>query len=187
MKQAFYDWWGLNVVLFSQINGLHWAVLDNLMLIVTTLGHPNLYPFYLAGAMWHAWRRPGRAALGNVATFAIAYPLVSVIAVPALKRWMDFPRPLSVLGADAVVVIGAADPAHSFPSGHAAFAVLMAASLIPGAPTGARMALVVFATLVCVSRIWVGAHFPADVVGGALLAVLAVAIVRRILPHENRA
>ncbi len=185
MKQALYDWWGFNVTLFEHINGFHWPAFDNLMLVVTTLGHPNLYPFYLAAALWRAWRRPGGAPLRNVLTLTIAYPLVSVLAVPALKGWMDFPRPLSALGTDAVVVIGTADPAHSFPSGHAAFAALLAASLMPGASTGARILLSAFAVLVCLSRISVGAHFPADVVGGALLAIGAAAIVRRVLPIDT--
>ena len=67
---------------------------------------------------------------------------------------------------------------HSFPSGHAAFAVLMAASLMPRIASGAQLALIVFAALACVSRIWVGAHYPADVLAGALIALVIVSLVR---------
>lgn len=181
MKQALYDWWGLNITLFERINGLHWAPFDTLMLVVTTLGHPNMYPFYLAAALWQAWRRPVGLVLRNVATFAIAYPLVSMIAVPLLKRALDFPRPIEALGANAVTVIGSSDAAYSFPSGHSAFAVLLAASMMPGASRGVRLILGGFAALVCISRISLGAHFPADVVGGALLAAGGVILARLTL------
>lgn len=186
MKHALYDWWGLNVALFAQINGVRWPPLDNFLAIMSALGHPGLYPLYLAAALWRAWRRPIAGATRNVLTLAIAYPLVSMIVVPALKRALDWPRPITVLGADAVNGAGLSDTAHSFPSGHAAFAVLLAASLMPGSSLVARLSLGAFAALVCLSRISLGAHFPADVVAGALLSLAIVAMVRLALPRGAR-
>jgi len=76
-----------------------------------------------------------------------------------------------------VIVVGPPEFHHSFPSGHATFSVLLAAALSPGVPRAAKWALWVFAMLVCVSRVSVGAHFPADVLAGALLAAATVLVV----------
>jgi len=104
-----------------------------------------------------------------------------MVLVPWLKATFDFPRPLTVLGTQAVTILGNPDPIHSFPSGHSAFATLMAASLAGGLPMRGKLALSAFAVLVCVSRIVVGAHFPADVVAGAAISLLVVWCLRLML------
>lgn len=176
-----YDWFGLNQSLFLLLNGIHAPLLDPFMLLCTRLGHPSLYPFYLAVAVLIAWRKPGVLAQQNVVTFALGFPLVSIIIVPTLKELLDFPRPLAALGEKAVNVLGEAEWHGSLPSGHAAFAVLLAASLMPGLPAGGRWALLIFALLVCISRLVVGAHFPADVAAGAAIALAVVWAIRAVL------
>lgn len=178
---AWYDWYGLNDALFFLLNGFHEAWFDRFLQGVTSLGHPALYPFYIALALCWSLARPASLPLRNVAVFAVAYVSVSVILVPVLKSALDFPRPAAVLGALAVIV-GDPDRAQSFPSGHAAFAVTLAASLGSGLGRVTRLILATFAVMVCLSRISVGAHFPADVAAGALLAVAAVAVVRAVVP-----
>lgn len=177
-----YDWYGLNDTLFLFLNGFHEVWFDRFMLGVTSLGHPALYPFYIALALCWSVARPVSLPLRNVAVFAVAYVSISVILVPVLKGMLDFPRPAAVLGGLAVIV-GDPDRTQSFPSGHAAFAVTLAASLGPGIGRVARLALATFAGVVCVSRISVGAHFPADVVAGAILALATVAMARVVIPR----
>lgn len=170
-----YDWFGLNVALFHLINGLHAVWWDDLMLAMTWLGDHNRYPFYLAVALVTAYARPRTFPLRNVLVFAIGNAFTGII-IPLLKPGIDFPRPLLALGHDAVVVVGEPELHHSFPSGHATFVVLLAAALGPGMSRPTKAACWFFAALVCLSRVAVGAHFPADVVGGALIALAAFAI-----------
>lgn len=90
----------------------------------------------------------------------------------------------------------------TFPSGHTTTATVFAAfavwALVPrtGAP-GRRAALVaaavVYAGVVGITRVWLGVHWPSDVVGGwlfgaaaATLAIAGVVTVRRRWPRINR-
>lgn len=187
MESQLYDWFGMNQQLFLLINRFHTPVLDNLMLLVTTLGHPKLFPFYIAAALVLMWRKPTVLPPRNVATFAVSYVVISLLLIPLTKSWFDFPRPISALGKQHVILVGHPDLVHSFPSGHAAFAILLAASLAPGMPWLARWILMLFALLVCVSRISVGAHFPADILGSLLITLPVVAVVRFLLGSPTKA
>ncbi|PWB54684.1 MAG: PAP2 family protein [Nitrosomonadales bacterium] len=173
-----YDCFGLNKSLFLLINKIHAPVLDQVMLSVTWLGHPRLYPFYMAALLLLSWRKPGIMPLRNLVVFTVSYVATSLIIVPTLKAALDFPRPSTIFGAQAITILGNPDRFHSFPSGHSAFAVLMAASLLPDIPRGGKLLLLLFALLVCISRISAGAHFPADVIGGATISILVVLAVR---------
>lgn len=175
-----YELFGLNTSIFLLINQFHAPVFDEVMLAVSGLSHPVLYAFYIAVALTLTLRKPDLLPLRNVVVFAISYVLTSLVVVPALKTTLDFPRPVSVLGKHAVTILGNPDVLQSFPSGHSAFAVIVAASLSPGMPRLGRMGLWSFAVLVCLSRISVGAHFPADVIAGAGIAIFVVFGVRAL-------
>lgn len=178
-----YDFFGINKSLFLLINQVHAPIFDQVMLVVTNLGHPAWYPPYLALALLLAWQRPAVLPQRNVVVFAVSYVLNSMIIVPAIKTALDFPRPVTVFGEGGVTILGTPDVIHSFPSGHAAFAVLMATSLAPGMPRTGRLLLLGFALLVCISRVSVGAHFPADVIAGAGIGMFVVWGVRSLCPR----
>ena len=71
---------------------------------------------------------------------------------------------------------------HSFPSGHTATAVAAAIVLSYFAPRAAPL-FAILAAAVAYSRLYVGVHFPLDIVGGALVgaatALLLLEVVRR--------
>jgi membrane-associated phospholipid phosphatase len=69
--------------------------------------------------------------------------------------------------------------AHAFPSGHMARALLVAAVCASVWPATRRYA-VVWAALVPFALVAAGFHTPSDVVGGALLATIAVATVAAV-------
>lgn len=91
-----------------------------------------------------------------------------------LKPLVDSDRPLGVLPAAAVHVIGPGYHFHSFPSGHAATAFLLAGVLAQGLrrPLPGVLA-VALAAGVAVSRSVVGVHWPLDTLAGAFGGWLA--------------
>jgi undecaprenyl-diphosphatase len=175
-----YDWFGLNQVLFRWINGLHAPWWDSFMLAVTAAADHRVFPIYVAAALGLAFLFARFLPMVNVVVFGIGYALNAAV-IGYLKDLFAFPRPLAVLGAQAVTVLGSERIANSFPSGHATFAFLIAAALTPGMHRGAQIALWSFAGLAALSRIVVGAHFPADVVAGALIGALTAIVVRLAL------
>lgn len=175
-----YAWGGLNRLLFLWINGLHSTYWDALMLIMTALGNHANYPLYMALALLLSAWRPLWLPRNNVLIFGVGYVMTGWI-VTQIKPLLDFPRPLLALGSYWVQVVGQPEFHHSFPSGHATFAVLLAASLSYQSTRPLRWLLWGFALLVCLSRLVLGAHFPADVLGGALIAYLSVYLLRWLI------
>ncbi len=114
---------------------------------------------------------------------------ISFIIGTTLKHLVHRNRPLSVFHDGitnhqiSVHVLGPSLYANSFPSGHT-FTVFSTASLFAGLYPGLALPLYAIASLTGLSRIYVGAHFPLDVLGGIVIGILSTAIVRRtILPR----
>lgn len=151
----------------------------------------------LSGLPALAWSNLTRLGDGGVLLIALAPLLIwrprawfaLVASVPAAsllstipKHLFSIPRPAAVVNADQLTVIGHTLTAHnSLPSGHAltVFTAVVAvlASVIPR-PRGVRqwsllVAGLLAASVVSLSRIAVGAHWPLDLVVGAALGWIA--------------
>jgi undecaprenyl-diphosphatase len=114
----------------------------------------------------------------------IVFPMV-VIAYFAtgavsnvIKLAVDRPRPVD----HALVPL---PTTGSFPSGHAATSFACAATLARYVSRRGAVVLYILAAAIAYSRVYVGVHYPLDVLGGAALG-LAVATALRLLPGALR-
>jgi membrane-associated phospholipid phosphatase len=125
----------------------------------------------------HRYQEQSTRWLATVAVFSIAY-LLDGWLISALKPLLDFPRPPLALPSGTVFVVGQPEYHHSLPSGHSTFAMLVVASLWPVLSRDWRMLGAFFVIWVGLSRISLGAHFPADVLAGFSLGLIVVLLVR---------
>jgi undecaprenyl-diphosphatase len=73
------------------------------------------------------------------------------------------------------------DP-HSFPSGHAARAIMLATAVCGLGPLWLAVVLLVWAPLVCLARVGMGLHYISDVLAGGVLGVAAGLVLLAAAP-----
>lgn len=121
------------------------------------------------------WRRPW--LLAAVVAASVAANLLATVLKLAIPRHRPQVHQL---------VHGPKD--HSFPSGHAATSFACATVLAAAAPR-ARVPLFLLAAAIAFSRVYVGVHWPLDVVCGALLGLAVgyavVRAARALLPRAG--
>jgi membrane-associated phospholipid phosphatase len=97
-----------------------------------------------------------------------------------LKEGIDRGRPADML---AEFHRRSVETGAGFPSGHTTIATVIAVTLIPYLPKKLRWIPFVWIAAVALSRIYLGVHLPLDVIGGLLVGLLVVSIIR-VMPQS---
>ena len=190
---AFDNCIALNQTLFFVINGMHSVYLDQLMLLGSRLGDFWNLPWIIgalvlmfavrtvASGTDHIRWLPERKTIIQLLLTLLAGYLLAAILVTLLKVWLHMPRPSVAITFATVHVLGEPESIYGFPSGHAAFAMLLTVVFWPRCRNLPRFLLILFAVWVGVSRINIGAHFPTDVIVGYLCGAFSGWIATRVL------
>lgn len=143
------------------------SFLDAVMPAVTNLYKLPWFIYGAAPALLALWLWRGRKnALRVLVVAALAAGSADFVAFHVIKPWVKRPRPeYTVAAVDVRVPNGGR---YGFPSNHASNSAAAAAVLSAAYP-GGTLLFAALALLVGYSRIYVGAHYPADVLAGLLL------------------
>jgi undecaprenyl-diphosphatase len=140
-------------------------------------GRLGLLWIVLAALLCGLYRRWGVLALTLVAVALADW------SAAAFKTLVDRPRP-PLRYPEPGPLVGTPHDA-SFPSGHAATS-FAAATMLSFAFPRLTPLLVVLASAVAFSRVYVGVHYPLDVLGGAALGALIATALRLLVTSRRR-
>ncbi len=153
--------------------------LDTLMIWITQLGVPVIVA--LVALQWFI--RTNRPHIRYAAICAGLSFLLGLGLNQLVLLMIHRPRPYDA-GVSHLLIAPSAD--WSFPSDHAtAVAAIAMAFLLARLPRHA-LAFAAMSVLVCVSRVYVGTHYASDVIGGAVIGIVAAILVPMLYRENSR-
>jgi len=159
----------LDITLFRFINGsMQNPVFDVVMPFLTDLNKQRIVLVLVAATLlWMVLRGSFRVRL-SVILLIVTIIVSDQLSSSVIKYWLERPRPCQYL--HNVHLLVSCGSGYSFPSSHAVnnfAAAIILAFFFP------RMKWWVFgfAVTVAFSRIYVGVHYPADVLGGSIIGL----------------
>ena len=161
-----------NILLFIQDN-IRNPVLTAIMRPITHLGDKGIFWIILTLILL-AFRKTRKAGLCSM--FALLFMVVLNNGI--IKHLVDRIRPYEVI--ESLKILVAKPDDASFPSGHTASSFASCTALLLSLPmvTDRRRARIctvaayILAVLIAFSRLYVGVHYPTDVLGGIVIGIL---------------
>jgi undecaprenyl-diphosphatase len=148
--------------------------LDPIMVWSTRAGTKGVVWLALLSGLLVADGRHGRSvAFAALAALLLAEGVINIALKPAIARERPFTR--RGLRGLTRLLVDAPGP-HSWPSAHAGSSMAAAAVLAAGNPALGPLFLFA-ALLIAYSRVYVGVHYPLDVLAGVVVGVLSALAV----------
>lgn len=145
---------------------LRCALLDPFMKLYTQLGNTGML-FIVLGLVMLCFQRTRRAGASALCAMLIGLIVVNFTIKPLAAR----ERPWVVM--EGFVNLVPEDDPNSFPSGHTNAAFAFALAVCMSAPERwMKIVAVCAAAVMGLSRLYVGVHFPSDVLAGAVIGSL---------------
>ncbi|MDA8335466.1 MAG: phosphatase PAP2 family protein [Peptococcaceae bacterium] len=161
-----------DVWLFYRINHFAgvWPVLDRVMILFAQYG---IFAYAVLMILaWFALPRRDENQRHALVTAALAGLLALAVNWALGLAWFR-PRPFVVLPRHTFTQLIAHAPDNSFPSDHAAGAFAFAAGSWGRTPRWITVTFTVLAVIIAVARVFVGVHWPTDVLAGMVVGILS--------------
>ena len=163
----------IDVELFMQVYQHRFPLANAVMPLITNLGSGGAIWLLLSLLLFLFHKNQGkRTAALTVTALVFSY----LLCQEWIKDWVARPRPFTSL--EGIITLVPYETSYSFPSGHTATSFACACVLAKLCPKIGWPAVFV-AAAIGFSRIYVGVHYPSDVLFGALFGIICGVIVLR--------
>ena len=154
--------------------------MDGFWIFVTHLGDEG-YLWIALGIVLLFWKKTRPIGITVLLSLLFDFLIINV----TLKGLVARPRPFVINEAIAPLV-GGVSPYRSFPSGHSggSFAAMLALS--KWVPKKIGIPAIILATMVALSRLYVGVHYPTDNLGGLVVGLVCSFAAYRIVKSVVR-
>jgi len=163
--------------------------LDIFMLIVTSTA--DILPFYLSPMLIISFILLVRKRSRRLGAILIISVLVTTLLVLQIKNIVYKDRPeyeFKVEGLDYRIELDAFSSSSTYPSGHAArsaaFALILS-YMLRSRRINLGSLLWIYPILISISRIYVGEHYPTDVIGGNILGLIVANTIGRAFKLDS--
>ena len=145
------------------------------VMFLTRLGDHGMLWIAMALVLM-AFRRTRRIGLTCAISMAIGLVLTNLV----IKNWVARVRPYEVVqGLECLV---GAQKDFSFPSGHTTNGLACAWVIFRLAPKKYGAPALALAIVIALTRLYVGVHYPTDILGGAVIGLACAMIALRLEP-----
>lgn len=145
----------------------------------TTLGNVGMIWIILSAGML-CFKKTRKAGVAGLVALLMGFVCTNLVLKPLVSRT----RPWLVLQG-LTTLVAEHDP-HSFPSGHTCAAFAAVCAWRPHLNRRWGTVALVCAALMGFSRLYVGVHFPSDVLAGALIGALSGWLVSWIMSKQKK-
>lgn len=173
--------YGIDAAATHWMNG--WAgrnpTFDFLMIWVSAAGVPLLV-LAVAGQWWLRTDKPHTRHVLLAAGFSF---LLGLAINQLVLLFIHRVRPYDA-GVANLLIARSGD--FSFPSDHATATFAIAAAFLLHGMRRRGLGFLAAALLIAISRVYVGTHYASDVLGGALIGIVAAVVIRSVYPEGTR-
>lgn len=175
MTDTLNHFFSLDQELFLWLNEFHTPFWDEAMKLITNKF--TWIPMY-ALLLFAIIKQFGKASIGIIVSIVLAVALADFVASGLFKPYFMRPRPCHdpVIG-PMVHLVGGCGGAYGFVSSHAStsFAIVSSVLLLPSKKIKGVHWLGFWATIYAYSRVYVGVHYPLDIlIGGSIGALTGI-------------
>lgn len=143
---------------------------------ISMLGDHGLFWIFLTLLLFF-FKKTRRAALASALSMLLTLLVVNILLKPLAARI----RPYEVI--EGLRYIVAKESEFSFPSGHSANSLACAWVLFRMCDKRIGVPALILALLIALSRLYVGVHYPTDVLAGVAIGMLLAEFAMRIAPR----